>query len=246
MLTTGLAKGRVLTRDGIDLSGEGMGFGAPVVVTGWRTYLSFTAEPPAGVSSGEDSKIFQLDALQKIVKKGKGVEDKKAYIWQEARGTIYKKVGWTQKLLPLAKRLEDRANTIVTYERVEPLASVPVEYGQYEDSVRISVNLTEVRNLPGRKSIYILNEQDALEFPVYIDSSGKKLEGSAIGGWVKVDVAAASFRDRLGRLAFELEQRPGAVLYRGRELIPGKLSWSGLIYDVSRYQADIFTYTIKL
>lgn len=246
MLTAGLAKGLVLQRDGADLSGEGMGLGVPVVVTGWRTYLSFTAESSIASSTAADKKTFKLDAIQQLVKGGREVEGTKDYIWQEARGTVYKTARWTQKYLPQTKRLAGRGDTLVTFKKVEPLASVGVEYGRRGDSVRISMDLTEIRNLPGRKRIYILNEHDALEFPLYQDSTGKKLEGGDIGGWRKVKASSASLSAVDGGMSFRLEQQPGAGLYRGREYIDGELSWAGLIYDVTRFPDDVFSYTVHL
>jgi len=245
-LTAGLAKGLILERNGSDLSGEGMGFGVPAIVTGWRTYLSFTAEEKPVSLPETVHKTFRLDAIQKLDKRGQETNALADYVWLEARGALYKASAWAQRWLMLSRSASRANGTRAGFKQTEALASVAVEYRKSKGSIDVSVDLSEVRRLPERRRVYVLNELDAAEFPLFRDSDGRELRDHAIGGWNLVKAEKAGFISRDGERRFEICQRPGAALYRGRESLDGELSWSGLIYDVSRYPDDIFHYTVKL
>lgn len=246
MLTVGLAKGLTHERNGSDLAGEGMGFGVPVIVTGWRTYLSFTAEEELASPSGTIRKTFRLDAIQQLKKCGRETDAIMDYVWLETRGAVYKTLTWAQRWLRLSRSASRANGTKTGFKQTKPLASVAVEYRENSESIDVSVDLSEIRHLTARARVYILNELDAGEFPLYQDSDGRELSESAIGGWGIVKADTARFLSYDGERCFEISQRPGAALYRGRETVTSELSWSGLIYDVSRYPEDIFRYTVKL
>lgn len=91
----------------------------------------------------------------------------------------------------------------------------------------------------------VLNELGANWFDVYRDSDGLVLKGNEIGSWDEVHARSAAFLDHADRLSFTLKKVEGARMFRGRELVPGRLAWSGLAY-VLPPERDEFTYSITI
>ena len=79
----------------------------------------------------------------------------------------------------------------------------------------------------------IMNEQGGETFGQYRDSSGKKLAGGEISCWDEVTADEAWFSDPNRGVTFWLRQAAGARLFRGREGIGSRLSWSGFGYSMS-------------
>ena len=77
-----------------------------------------------------------------------------------------------------------------------------------------------------------MNELGAHHFDRFVDSQGADLAGHEIGTWDEVTAAWASFVCRAHGVAFKLAPVEGARLYRGRELIGGRVAWSGVGYSL--------------
>jgi hypothetical protein len=82
-------------------------------------------------------------------------------------------------------------------------------------------------------------------FDHFNDSTGNSLKGKKIGCWDEITAQEASFISLSHELAFSLEQVAGAKLYRGRELIGSRLSWSGFGYTFPA-EFDHFHYMVKI
>ena len=91
----------------------------------------------------------------------------------------------------------------------------------------------------------VLNEQGANWFDKYVDSEGRILNGNEIGSWDEIFANEASFLDQADGLSFSLKAVMGARMFRGREIVPGRLAWSGLAY-VLPPQRDEFAYSIAI
>ena len=76
----------------------------------------------------------------------------------------------------------------------------------------------------------VLNELGANWFDTYRDSEGCILKGNEIGSWDEIFVDEATFLDPADGLSFALKAVDGARMFRGRELVPDRLAWSGLAY----------------
>ena len=75
-----------------------------------------------------------------------------------------------------------------------------------------------------------MNEQGAHFFDRYTDSSGCVRQGVSIETWREVTAGDASFLDPFHGVFFSMRSAPGARLFRGRELVEGRLAWAGLAY----------------
>jgi hypothetical protein len=91
----------------------------------------------------------------------------------------------------------------------------------------------------------VLNELGANWFDTYMDSDGCVLKGNEIGSWDEIHADEATFLDQADELSFTLKKVDGARMFRGRELVPGRLAWSGLAY-VLPPQRDELAYSITI
>ncbi len=240
-LTAGLRKGVCMFASGSDLSEEGLGFGVPVIVSRWRTYLSFTA-PTVEISSDGTTvkKVFHLDAVQRV-----GQSDGLwPYVWLEAKGLVYKGLPWAQRWL-LAKRATGNLTPNVGFFPVRSRAEVIIEYRLGEDNVQVEVDLTGLTALSRRDRVYILNEQGGRAFPIYRED-GRVDSREHRSGWAKVSAESAGFAADDGSRWFNLRAQAGAAMFRGREVVDGQLSWSGIEYDLSDWPGDSFSYRIEV
>jgi hypothetical protein len=242
-VTKGLAKGVCMYREEQDLSEEGMGFGVPVVVSRWRTYLSFRA--PTTETSSDGSfirKVWHLDAVQCV-----GNSRPNAilpYLWLETKGLVYKGLPWAQRWL-LDKRATGNLTPQISFAETDSRAEVTVDYRVSDGRVDISVDLASLNDLPGRPRAYVLNEQGGRAFPVYREN-GQSETDEHNGGWAKITAESAGFAARDGAAWFSLGNRPGASMFRGRELVDGLLSWSGIEYEITRYPEASFDYSVEV
>ncbi len=74
---------------------------------------------------------------------------------------------------------------------------------------------------------------------------GCVLKGNEIGSWDEIHADEATFQDPADGLSFTLKKVDGARMFRGRELVPGRLAWSGLAY-VLPPQRDELAYSITI
>lgn len=242
-LTAGLSKGVCVFCGAADLSEEGMGFGVPAVVSRWRTYLSFTAPTVQTSSDGRFiRKVFQMDAVQCVG--DKHTDQVWPYLWLEAKGKVYKSLPWAQRWL-LDKRATGNLTPQVCFTKTSSLAAVPVEYRLTDRGVRVKVDLTTLNGLPRGSRVYALNEQGGRAFPVYLED-GRRTAAEHKSGWAKVTGSSAGFATADRDSSFLLRSRPGAVMYHGREVVDGQLSWSGIEYDVTQCPEAAFEYLVEV
>lgn len=97
----------------------------------------------------------------------------------------------------------------------------------------------------GCTEVNIMNEQGANHFDRYCDSNGLFLKGNAIGTWDEIFADEASFIDSGDNIVFTLKQVKGARMFRGRELVEGRLAWSGLAYGLPQ-DINNFAYEIRI
>jgi hypothetical protein len=105
------------------------------------------------------------------------------------------------------------------------------------DAGRLSTDSTD--------TLVIMNELGARSFPLYSDSDGLRLKDEEIGTWEEVFAIEASFRNPEIDFGFTVKRMDGSRLFRGRELIHGRLSWAGFAY-VLPPEAKTMGYGIEL
>ena len=247
-LTAGLQKGVILHNEGTPLCEEGMGFGVPVIVNRYGTYLSFTADLEEQERNGSRYyiKTFYMDALQRAKTGGKEIESDLRYRWIEARGWVYKRFPLVQRFLPVALTARRKAGVEFFFKKVDPPAIVRVLYRIGQDNIDIEIDHQGSIRAGGSARLYILNEQGAGVFDNYSDSSGADLKKSAIGGWINVDADKAWMMCKDKMIGFAVNNHPRIPLYRGWEKASDTLSWSGFIYDLTKSGRESFAYRIEV
>lgn len=241
-----LQKGLILIFNDLLIVEEGIGFGVPVVKYNGSTYFSSSAKCSFEKvnSSCIIMKTFYLDSVAR-----KSI--RKTYINQ----SFYRAIRKTFESLYLSKkRLRNYFNLLMRlrqligvrtdFVKVKSKGSVTVKYELHENTIGVSVSLADLEPA-ANVEVLLLNEQGASFFELYLDTDGLRLLGDEIGAWEKVTAASASLTNRSKTLRFTLTQQGHATLYRGREKIKKRFSWSGLSYLLDQGVSD-FKYCIAL
>ena len=241
-----LQKGLVLMLDGEELIGEGVGFGAPVVIYKDRPYFSTTAQVTIQAKGGHKVlvKSFLLDAISRKRIGKNYINDDFYKFFHEHFHTTYinhKKLNPAFNWLMEIRRLF-RIKT--EFVKVKSRGKVTVSYTFLPDSIDVNVSLTQL-DTASCKEILILNEQGASFFSKYHDSNGLTLIDEQVGGMENVDAEHASFVTNNGAVSFSLKNDKVTEFFRGREKTRGRFSWAGFGYSLSP-STRVFRYTISL
>ena len=241
-----LQKGLVLMLYGKELIGEGVGFGAPVVVYRDRPYFSTSAEVTVQADGGRSVlvKSFLLDAISRK-RIGKTYIDDNFYKFFHKR--FHNTYVNNKKLNPAFNWLMElrRLFKIKTeFVKVQPRGTVTVRYAFMPDSIDVNVSLSQL-DKSSCKEVLILNEQGASFFNKYHDSDGLTLIGEQVGAMEKVNANRASFATANGSVSFSLKNVNATEFFRGREKTRGRFSWAGFGYSLHP-STRVFRYTISL
>jgi len=116
----------------------------------------------------------------------------------------------------------------VKYEDVEPLGTVVFSYTlPGPDTVEVAVDFTGLA--VAWDAAYLMNEQGAVNFPVYQDGRGHTWSGDDVGIWHAVDDDVGCWRHGTEALRFCVETEPGRRKFVGRERY-NQYRWTGIFY----------------
>jgi hypothetical protein len=139
----------------------------------------------------------------------------------------------------------------VKYEDVEPLGTVAFSYTlRSPDAIEVEVDFTGLE--VNWERAYLMNEQGAVNFPVYQDASGQLQSGDDVGIWRATDDVSGCWRREEDALRFCVETEPGRRKFVGRERYNQYrwtgiyyLSWSGIDIEIDP-PVDRYRYTIRV
>jgi len=244
-----IQKGLVLVLENRDISEEGIGFAVPVLKFGNETIFPGNA----CVSTEKDGDIsvvkidYDMNLVERMAKSSRRIESQAFYRIKEYFSWLHRKYPLLRGILVQSSNslrrtwgLETRFEKIACAGMVSIVNTVNTKNGTIHVGVDIS-NVNKERCI----EVNIMNELGANYFDSYCDSNGLFLKGNAIGTWDETFADEASFIDSCDNVAFTLNAKKGARMFRGRELVEGRLAWSGLAY---RLPGDIinFTYDIRI
>lgn len=240
-----IQKGLVLCRNDRDLSEEGVGFGMPVIKLGDESIFPGSWKMSAKRCDGRT--LVKAEYKMNLVSRmavGDGVIKNQIFCFasnmlsriHRERPELRKSLSNLSGILRRSMDLKDafceissqgsvNATYLITGSRVDVFLRFPLIAGCTEKIV--------------------LNEQGANWFDTYVDSKGCILKGNEIGSWDEIFADEASFQDPADGLSFSLKAVAGARMFRGREIVPGRLAWSGLAY-VLPPQRDELAYSISI
>jgi hypothetical protein len=237
-----IQKGLLLSFGDTDLEEEGIGFGVPVLMAGREAIF------PGSARIKEQDKTFtvdyELNLAERMAVKRRKINSRTFYRLKEHLSALHREFPSLRKIITHAFGTAGRAVGIVTiFEEVPSLGVVRVLYTISSENIHISVDTSRVKRY--NCTIMLMNEQGANYFDKYSDSSGLSLKGNAIGTWDETFADWASFVDTSHKLEFTLKKVAGARVFRGRELVPGRLAWAGLAYLLPPGTAN-FSYNIRI
>jgi len=243
-----IQKGLILRHGNRYLSEEGVGFGVPILKFGQETV--FPGYWKARVKRHEDSTLveadFVLNLMVRISRNGRIIRNHGLHKTRELLSFLHRSCPFLRKSLSFSSELLRGAFSLEDiFIEVNPICFVKTFYKV--KNCRVIVEMRFFRGLNSQKNaeIIVMNEQGANYFSTYLDSDGRHLQKEEIGSWEETDADAASFVNPAEMISFTLKRTNGARMFRGRELVPGRLAWSGLAYVLSP-NAERFTYTIDI
>jgi hypothetical protein len=259
--TDGLQKGLLLLDGEQEVGGEGVGFGVPILKRGARAVFpgSFrtTSHDTGSRPPGDPPSLtltYRLDRLERL--RG-GKRSRRALapldLVRESLSLIYRRVPPLRRPLTAVSTAGRRLLSVSTrFEETTPLGEVSVTYALPAAADWSGTRLVVTADLsglpPSVTEVVLMNELGAADFDLY-EESGRTEQADSIGAWDQVAAASARFRSSASGVWFELQSRPdpaapGARLFRGREVAPGRLAWAGFGYSLRPGPAT-FTYTVR-
>jgi hypothetical protein len=246
--TSKIEKGLVISLKGEDLSEEGVGFGVPVLKFG--NEAAFPGSSKSSSWTEGDLAVVKVDYEINLVSR-LALGDRLIEIDQlcRAKGRVdrlHRDRPSLRRAIRLGSALFRRGLSVET--RLVQTGSVGRAQVVYTISQEGLIDVL-VRCWPkaeGCTEMAIMNEQGAKSFDRYIDSEGMDLSGEDIGSWERIGADWGEFIDTGHNLSFRLWRTEGADLFRGREVIPGRLAWAGLAHVVSMPEVRDLEYKIEV
>ena len=247
--TASLQKGFILNDNGRELAEEAVGFGVPVLKCGLQTVF------PGSVTltcSHQDSNwyidaLYDLDLVERITKADKGaMKNKFFYNAKDGLAALIRFLPILRSPLTAISSLLRRSFKWETiYTPASFSTGLKVLYTLDAERGQVGVEI-DTRDLPAQITEgMVMNEQAALTFDRYQDTSGILLQGHEICCWDEVHAQEAWFESTTHRVAFRLCQVKGARLFRGRELVDSRLAWAGFGYSFSP-SIQSFRYKLRI
>lgn len=241
-----IQKGPVLAYAAEDLSEEGVGFGVPVLKAGHETVY------PGSVAfrSAQDLVVeaeYNLNIRERVIITRRPIRSQAFYKMNEWFSGLHRRRPFLRGFLKASTLAIRKSLDIKTkFEEGASFGTSRVTYSidTNKRTIAVDLDLTNVRRAPPSE-IFIMNELGGNFFTQYRDSDGFNLRQEAIGTWDSLRAEEASFMDPIHKVVFTLPRVEGARMYRGRELVPGRLAWAGLAYRLPD-KARNFHYVIHI
>lgn len=247
--TCRLQKGLLLAFRDKDISGEGIGFGVPILKSGNKTFFPGSAR----ITTLRESEMvsvtvdYDLNLVEKKALKGKNIEYRYFYAITENLSRLHRSYPRIRKMLMHGSNFLRRFFGFETlFEKIDTHGIVGVRYEIHKEEgiIQINVDASGIEK-KDYTEIMVMNELGASHFNEYHDSTGLILKGDAIGTWDETFADEASFIDTIHSIVFTLGKVAGARMFRGREFVPGRLAWAGLAYSLPPC-TDNFDYNIRI
>ncbi len=249
--TAAIRKGLVLFYAGQDLSEEAVGFGVPILKRGRQAIFpgEVILYPHAGYPVRRISASYKLNLEEKISHNHAGaINNRFLYSSKNMLAGMIRKWPITRGVLTrTSASLREKFSLNTIYEPNGLYINLSLTYTLDAASGKILVELLGGELIPEYISdVIVMNELGAHYFDQYKDADGNSLLGKQIGCWDEVSALEAEFISRDQQISFSLPQVKGVKLYRGRELIEGRLAWAGFGYSLPpTFYKFSYTITIK-
>lgn len=242
--TASLQKGLILLHNGVEVVGEGMGFGVPIAICPNETF--FSSQSTLHMHDHENvtvvRKEFDMDTIARNSLWNVTLENRTARNLRRRLDEFYQRHKQLQSLA--LKRLSVKMNIETDFKKTASAGKIPVDYDISRDHIHIKADFGSLKNESIRK-IVMLNEQGSRVFRRYADSDGATLVDHDLGAWSVVTAQWACLTDIDGKFGFRLNRINGVPLHAGREFLQDILDWAGLDYKVDS-KASGFEYDVEM
>jgi len=247
MKIANLQKGLILLCNGIDVIGEGTGFGVPIAKYSNETVFSGSSllQVHRQGSVVEIQKEFIMDLVARDKFRNLKLENPRIRTLSDHISTFSQGHKRFAQSILIVKGLLFKFGVKSSFIRSPYKGSVIVTYIMDRNRIQVKMNLSKLeRNNLGK--VFVLNEQGAHFFSTYSDSEGLRLVDAEIGVWDNVKARSAKITNRQNKIGFCLKNIEGSMLRRGREAMEGSLDWIGLDYELApeyyhfEYEIELF------
>jgi len=249
--TSKIQKGPVLVRGSADLSGEGVGLGVPIAKVAYRVFFPGKAHI---IERLTDDQLhtwivdYELNLEERLtLKSGKKIQSENFYALKERFASLHKAIGASRGLIEYSSSaLRRTLGLSTTFEPTCSVGNVCVSYTIDRRASMLSVSVdARGLNKAGCSEMILLNELDGGLFDRYRDSNGLALVGKEIGTWEETSSDCVMLIDSRHNITLLLRNVAQSTMYRGREAVPGRLSWTGIAYVIAPPRTD-FSYDISI
>jgi hypothetical protein len=246
MKTADLQKGLILSCNGVDVVGEGTGFGVPIAKYVDETVFSGSSFLSVREVAGavEIRKEFIMDLVARDGFRNLKLENREIRRLFDRISGLYQEHKRFARSVLIVNDLLFKFGVKASFVRSVHKGIVVVTYVLDRNRILVKLNLSML-NRANLGKVFVLNEQGADFFRMYSDSEGFKLLDEEIGAWDDVKAQSAKMTDAQNKIGFSLKSLEGSTLRRGREVMKGSLNWVGLDYELDP-EACHFEYEIEL
>jgi hypothetical protein len=241
-----LQKGLILLCNGIDVVGEGTGFGVPIAKYNDETFFSGSSLLHFRNKGGvlEIRKEFVMNMVARDSLRNLNLENQRIRELFDYVSELYQSHDYLAQSILLFKALFFRMGLQSSFKLSPDRGRVVVNYQIEKKHVLVKLDFGDLKRANLSK-VFVLNEQGADFFSIYTDSEGLKLADNDIGAWNHVTANSARISDSENKIGFGLKNMKGSILRRGRERMEESLNWIGLDYEVNP-KSHLFEYEIEL
>jgi hypothetical protein len=241
-----LQKGLILSCNGIDVIGEGTGFGVPIAKYSDETVFSGSSNLHVRKQENvvEIRKEFLMDLIARDRFRNLKLENLRIRTLFDLISVLSQRNKRLARSILIVKGLFFKFGVRSSFVRSPIKGSVIVTYMLDRNRIRVKLNFSQLERKNLGK-VFVLNEQGAHFFSTYSDSEGLRLVDEEIGIWDNVTAQSAKIANAQNKIGFCLKNIEGSVLRRGREVMEGSLDWIGLDYELDP-KHNHFEYEIEL
>jgi len=233
MKIANLQKGLILLCNGIDVIGEGTGFGVPMVKYSGETV--FSGSSSLYVRSVGDTIEIRKEFLMDLVTRDRlrsfklkvpGIRTLSDFFCLQ-----YQRRKRLVRPVLVVRGLFFKFGIKSSFMKSPHKGTVIVTYVMDRNRIQVKLNFSQLERANLDK-VFILNEQGAHFFRTYSDSEGLRLVDEEIGAWDNVTGQSAKITNEQNKIGFRLKSVEGSMLKWGREMMEGSLNWIGLDYEL--------------
>jgi hypothetical protein len=246
MKISDLQKGLILSCDGIDVIGEGTGFGVPIAKYSDKTVFSGSSSLYVRRLGDiiEIRKEFLMDLVNRDRLKSFKLKIPGIRTLSDFFCLQYQRHKRLVQPVLIVRGLLFKFGIKSSFMKSPHKGTVIVTYNIDRNRIQVKLNFSQLERANLAK-VFILNEQGAHFFRTYSDSEGLRLVDEEIGAWADVTAQSAKIVNEQNKIGFRLKNIEGSRLKRGREMMEGSLNWIGLDYELEPKYCH-FEYEIEL